>query len=186
MVPAAARRPRAGRPGARRPGTPGPTPPRCARPRRPRPRSHPRARQRRLQWWRTAAATSVPACRCRGLRLATWAAYPPQPQAQQHQGLIRFDAPRTTELVPVPLVAQLGSVAWASSASGAAGRRRVPASLPDLGDVEQLFPYGNFYAGLQDRAWSSRRATSPTWPRCGVPLPRRQAAGPLQHLEIFG
>jgi len=86
----------------------------------------------------------------------------------------------------MPPVAQLGSISWASSAaaSGAAGRRRVPASLPDLGEVEQLFPYGNFYAGLQDRAWSSRRATSPTWPRCGVPLPRRQAAGPLQHLDI--
>ncbi|RLN29841.1 transcription factor RAX2-like [Panicum miliaceum] len=80
-----------------------------------------------------------------------FAAYPPQ----QHQGLIRFDAPRTTELAPVPPVAQLGGAAWAPSAaaSGAVAALDDDVFLPDLGGgVEQLFPYGDFYAGLQDRA----------------------------------
>ena len=88
---------------------------------------------------------------------ARFAAYPPQPQAQQHQGLIRFDAPRSTELAPVPPVAQLGGAAWASpaAASGAVAALDDDVFLPDLvggGAVEQLFPYGDFYAGLQDRA----------------------------------
>ena len=89
---------------------------------------------------------------------ARFAAYPPQPQAQQHQGLIRFDAPRSTELAPVLPVAQLGGAAWASSSAAAGGAVAAlddDVFLPDLvggGAVEQLFPYGDFYAGLQDRA----------------------------------
>ncbi|PAN18246.1 hypothetical protein PAHAL_3G188800 [Panicum hallii] len=87
---------------------------------------------------------------------ARFAAYPPPPQAQQHQGLIRFDAPRTTELAPVPPVAQLGAAVWApcAAASGAVAALDDDVFLPDLvtGGGEQLFPYGDFYAGLQDRA----------------------------------
>ncbi|OEL30742.1 Transcription factor MYB36 [Dichanthelium oligosanthes] len=84
----------------------------------------------------------------------------PQPQAAQHQGqMMRFDAPapqrrQNTELAPVPpaTVAQLdGSASGGVWALSAAALDDV--FLPDLiGGGEQLFPYGEFFGGLQDRA----------------------------------
>ncbi|RCV16645.1 hypothetical protein SETIT_3G154700v2 [Setaria italica] len=93
-----------------------------------------------------------------------FAAYPPQ----HHQGLtMRFDAPapqrrqQHTELAPVPPAA---AVAQLDATSGVWARQPAPASdavaaalddvfLPDLvGGGEQLFPYGDFFGGLQDRA----------------------------------
>ncbi|XP_062181480.1 transcription factor RAX2-like [Phragmites australis] len=77
----------------------------------------------------------------------------PQPQTQ---GLIHFDAPPCkpqTELAPVPPAAialdGTGGV-WASEpASHAVALDDV--FLPELVGGDQLFPYGDFFGGLQDR-----------------------------------
>ncbi|XP_062232078.1 transcription factor MYB87-like [Phragmites australis] len=79
-----------------------------------------------------------------------------QPQAQP-PGLRHFDAPPCkpqTELAPVPptTVALDGTGGvWASApASDAVGLGNV--FFPELGGGNQLFPYGDFFGGLQDRA----------------------------------
>ncbi|XP_066360529.1 transcription factor RAX1-like [Miscanthus floridulus] len=74
-------------------------------------------------------------------------------EPQHPGGLIRFDAPRT-ELAPVPPVvaAQLDG-AWSTPAAAALDGGDMFLPLPELGGGgEQLFPYGDFFAGLQDRA----------------------------------
>jgi len=66
--------------------------------------------------------------------------------------------PQSIELAPVPPVAQLAGAVWPLSAatSGVVAVLDDYAFLPDLsgggGGVEQLFPYAEFYTGLQDWA----------------------------------
>jgi len=64
--------------------------------------------------------------------------------------------PQSIELAPVPPVTQLGGAVWPlyAAASGVMAALDDYAFLPDLGGggVEQLFPYAEFYTGLQDWA----------------------------------